>query len=286
MGGNYTVTPSKANRPPGSAGINTTDVIAIQRHFLILGVPLSGCRLVAADCASPVGITTGDVIAAQRYFLVLTTGIGNVGRYQFSPTSRTYTPLSGNQTGQDFSAVVFGDVATPFAFPRPGGPSGDAPEVAPPSLATVGAVELPSVSVNQSKSYFSLPVRTTQINAQSNLVGFQGDLTFDERVVTFQNEPVRAAGLTANNWNVSANVIPGNGPIRTLRISAYSNTFAPLSGSGTLFELNMTRVSKGAVGTRLTWAPAPDEFIFIDADLNTRTVGNVAPGGVNLTVQR
>jgi len=53
-----------------------------------------------------------------------------------------------------------------------------------------------------------------------------------------------------------------------------------------LFELNMTRVSKGAVGTQLSWAPAPDQFIFIDVDLNTRTVGNVAPGGVNLTMQR
>jgi len=105
-------------------------------------------------------------------------------------------------------------------------------------------------------------------------------------VVTFQSEPVRATGLTAGNWNVSANVLPGNGPIRTLRISAYSNNFAPLSGSGTLFELNMTRVSTGAIGTQLSWAPAPDQFIFIDADLNTRTVGSVAPGGVNVTAQR
>src|SRR5678815_1037427 len=217
-GGNYTVTPSKANRPPGSAGINTTDVIAIQRHFLLLGTPLSGCRLLAADCAAPVGITTGDVIATQRFFLVLSTGIGNVGRYSFTPANRTYTPLAGNQTAQNYSAIVFGDVSTPFANPRPGGPSGDAPEGAP-TLATVAAVEFPAVSIDQSKSYFSVPVRTTQIDAQSNLVGFQGDLTFDERVVSFQNEPVRAAGLTASNWNVSANVIPGNGPIRTLRIS-------------------------------------------------------------------
>jgi hypothetical protein len=30
----------------------------------------------------------------------------------------------------------------------------------------------------------------------------------------------------------------------------------------------------------LTWAPAPDQFIFIDADLKTQTVGNAAPGKV------
>ena len=117
VAGNYTVTPSKAARPAGSAGINTTDVVAIQRHFLLLGTPLSGCRLTAADCATPVGITTGDVIATQRYFLSYTTGIGNVGKYQFNPPSRSYTPLSSTQTGQNYDAIVFGDVATPFANP-------------------------------------------------------------------------------------------------------------------------------------------------------------------------
>src|SRR5204862_27366 len=38
FGGNYTVTPSKAIRPPGSSGINTTDVIAVQRHFLLISL--------------------------------------------------------------------------------------------------------------------------------------------------------------------------------------------------------------------------------------------------------
>src|SRR5216110_601640 len=40
-GGNYTVTPSKAALTPGSNGINTIDVIAIQRHYLNVGTPLS-----------------------------------------------------------------------------------------------------------------------------------------------------------------------------------------------------------------------------------------------------
>src|SRR5678816_1827205 len=93
-GGNYTVTPSKARRLVTQAGITTTDVLAIQRHFLGIGTPLSGCRLVAADCAAPGGITTGDVIACQRFFLQLSTGLGNVGIYNFSPVTRTYTPVS------------------------------------------------------------------------------------------------------------------------------------------------------------------------------------------------
>jgi len=123
-------------------------------------------------------------------------------------------------------------------------------------------------------------VTTTTINAGDKLVGFQGDFTFNERVVTFQSEPVQNAGLTAGNWNVSGNVLPGPGPIRTLRISAYSLDFTPLSGSGTLFELRINKVSTAAQGTQLLWAMPPDQFIFIDADLMTRKPGYSASGSV------
>ena len=111
-----TVTPTKAARLPGSAGINTTDVIAVQRHFLAISL-LTGCRLAAADCAAPAGITTADVIAIQRFFLGLTTGIGNVGKYSFTPASRSYSLLFSDQTAQNYDTIVFGDAATPFANP-------------------------------------------------------------------------------------------------------------------------------------------------------------------------
>ena len=115
-GGSYTVTPSKTARLPGSSGITTTDVLAVQRHYLGLSL-LTGCRLQAADCTPPVGITTADVIATQRFFLGLATGIGNVGKYSFTPQSLSYSPLTGNQATQNYNTIVFGDVASPFANP-------------------------------------------------------------------------------------------------------------------------------------------------------------------------
>lgn len=114
-GGSYTVTPSKAALAPGSAGITTVDVIGIQRHFLGLGTPLSGCRLTAANVNGINGVDTVDVIAVQRFFLGLSTGIANTGKYQFNPTSRSYSPLFTDQTGQNYDTLIFGDVASPFA---------------------------------------------------------------------------------------------------------------------------------------------------------------------------
>ena len=108
------MTPTKSALTPGSAGINTVDVIATQRHFLNLGTPLAGCRLMAADVNGDSLVNTVDVIAIQRFFLGLTTGIANVGKYQFSPANRTYPGVVTDQTGQNYDTLVFGDVASSF----------------------------------------------------------------------------------------------------------------------------------------------------------------------------
>jgi hypothetical protein len=123
-GGSYTVTPTKAAHAPGSAGINTVDVIAVQRHFLVLGTPLSGCRLTSANVNGDTMINTVDVIAIQRFFLGLTTGIGNAGKYQFTPASRSYPGIFTSQSGQNYDTLIFGDVASPFAD-RLDGPAQD-----------------------------------------------------------------------------------------------------------------------------------------------------------------
>ena len=83
-------------------------------HFLHLGTLLSGCRLIAADVNGINGVDTVDVIAIQRFFLVLSTGIANAGKYQFAPVNRSYPGLVSNQINQNYDTLVFGDVATPF----------------------------------------------------------------------------------------------------------------------------------------------------------------------------
>jgi hypothetical protein len=278
-GGTYTVTPTKTALAPGSAGINTVDVISTQQQFFTHF--LSGCRLTAADVNGDSAVNTVDVIAIQRFFLGLSTGIANVGKYQFSPASRTYPGAVSDQNGQDYDTLIFGDVATSFVY-LPGSPSQPATEVP----ATVVTLSLPNVAVDAFVTNFNVQVTTSLIAAKSKLVGFQGDVTFDESVVSFQSEPVQKAGLTAGNWNVSGNVLSGAGPIRTLRISAYSLDFTALSGSGTLFELRMSKVSKAAQGTQLLWAEPPDNFVFIDADLNTQKPVNAGPGSITQSGKR
>ena len=135
-GGTYTVTPTKSPLAAGSNGITTVDVIATQRHFLNLAVLPPGCRLTAADVNNDSIITTVDVIAIQRFFLGLTTGTANVGKYLFSPTSRVYTGVVSDQVGQNYDALIYGDISTPFVN-RPSGLPTDAPN------EVLGSRELP-----------------------------------------------------------------------------------------------------------------------------------------------
>jgi hypothetical protein len=294
-GGSYIVTPTKSPLTPGASGINIVDVVAVQRHFLNIALIPPGCRRTVADVNGDTVINVVDVVAIQRFSLGQSNGIANTGRYQFTPASRSYPGVVTDQTGQDYDTLVFGDIVSPFADrldgPSQTGVDDDGTSVSALSglntsaekvPVTISTLSLPNVAVDSLVTNFTVQVTTTDINAADKLVGFQGDFTFDERVVTFQSDPVQKAGITGGDWNVSGNVLPGTGPIRTLRILAYSNDFTPLSGSGTLFELRMTRVGKAAQGTQLIWAAPPDQFIFIDANLNSRELNNAAAGSVTL----
>jgi hypothetical protein len=47
------------------------------------------------------------------------------GNFQFTPENRSYPAAVTDQTGQNYDALIVGDVAFPFAD-RPDGPSQDA----------------------------------------------------------------------------------------------------------------------------------------------------------------
>lgn len=188
----------------------------------------------------------------------------------FTPTATataTFTP-----TATATATATFTPTATATAT---------ATATVPPCLAAT--ISLPIGTVTTAVTNFTQAVAASTLNGSDNLVGFQGDFTFDETIVTFQSPPVSGSGLTGTNWNVSGNIIPGGGPIRTLRISAFSNDFTPLSGSGVLFNLNLTRVSSTpGANTSLIWATSPNNFYFIDGDLKSHTPCSTPPGSITI----
>ena len=199
-----------------------------------------------------------------------------------------------NQQNQTFSNVSVllrgcGPIPTPTAtatvVPSPT-PTATATAAGTPALIKVFLpIDTFSTSVPTTTVIIE-PVTTTLIDNSTtqgtNLVGFQGDFTFDSAVIGFATSgvnapPVQRAGLTSDpNWNVSSNVLPGPGPtpgtLRILRVSAFMANFVPLNGFGTLFELRPFRVSSTCGATSpLVWRADPDNFFYIDDNLDIHT---------------
>ena len=112
-GGDYLVTPSHPAVPIASAGIDTLDVIAVQRHFLQIAL-LTGCALTAADVDENGVVNIADLVAIQRFFAAHPSGTANVGQYRFMPVNRDYPLLVIDQVNQDYGAIILGDVVGPF----------------------------------------------------------------------------------------------------------------------------------------------------------------------------
>jgi hypothetical protein len=289
--GNYTVTPSRAAIPAGSwAGITTSAVIRVQQHFL--GPPnpaLTGCGLAAADVNEDTAVNTIDATGIQQWVVILPLPASNkTGEWRFVPGNRMYnTGVTTNQTNQDYDAYVLGDVLnTGAAFPV-------APDrVTPPRLSGAGAtlanvikapsqarVSLPSTVIDASTGNFTVAVSVSKIAASEKLISFQGEFTFDSRVVGFQSRAVSPAGLTAGGGSLLANVL-GDGPIKTLRVSYVGS--ANLEGSGVLFNLNMVRVGKSGASTGLNWSGAPNHFFFVDQELRERAPVSLPQGNITI----
>ncbi len=157
------------------------------------------------------------------------------------------------------------------------------------SLVHAQTIALPTTNIFRSTTNVSLPVVTSTIDPTNNFIGFRGEFTFDETVVTFQDPPVSGAGMTAgNNWIVSGIVLPEKGPIRTLSVVISSNDATPLSGEGTLFSLNLIRVSQVLGATSfLFWTvgPPPDDLVFIDGKLNLHPPDNAVDGSLTVALE-
>ncbi len=117
--GPYTVTPSKTGG--NNNAINSFDAARIATH--VAGTTLlTGNQLVAADVSGNGFIQSFDAAQIARFVTSLPP-YGNTGTWKFftvssvpfppgtTPTSRTYSSLTSNLAGEDYTAILMGDVS-------------------------------------------------------------------------------------------------------------------------------------------------------------------------------
>ena len=125
--GEYTARPWKnAERSPGA--ITSLDAAMIAQ-FVSAVIQFSPAQRMAADVSGNGEITTFDAALVQRY----ATGLSEArlaGVWKFLPASRIYQGVTEDVSGQDYQAVLMGDVSQNWTAP-PSLPS-PSPTVYPP----------------------------------------------------------------------------------------------------------------------------------------------------------
>jgi hypothetical protein len=105
-GGSYTVTPSKTG---DVNGINSLDATRIQQHLVEL-ITLSPAQLIAADVTNNGVVSSIDAARLQQY-LVGIQSAQIAGQWKFMPVNRQYNSVTGNLTGENYQAVLVGEVS-------------------------------------------------------------------------------------------------------------------------------------------------------------------------------
>jgi hypothetical protein len=105
----YVLTPSKSDT---ANGISAYDASLVLQHA-------AGLITLAGDAATAADVNRSGLISSMDASYILQRAVGLIGLpfpgagvvWLFSPTSRSYPDLSADQTGQDFTAVLLGDVS-------------------------------------------------------------------------------------------------------------------------------------------------------------------------------
>jgi uncharacterized protein (TIGR03437 family) len=259
-GGPYTLTPTKTG---DANGITSFDAAQIAQHVVGI-ITLNSCQQAAADTSGNGEITSFDAAFIAQYVVGITNPDNRTGTWKFVPPSRAYTSLNGNQTAQNFDAVLVGELTGNWMA---GGGNVllagqsllDKRDLSPAQVA----ISLPQIAAATGSSV-TIPITAGDLTGR-NFISFDFDLTYDASVLQAQSSPTDATDTLARNLTITANATPGR-----LRVSAFGAQ--AMSGAGTLLKLKFNVTGASGTGTALTW----QQFIF-----NETPQTNLVNGRVN-----
>jgi hypothetical protein len=103
--GSYTVTPTKTG---GVNGITSFDAARIAQHVAGVAI-LTGNQFLVADVSDNCQLSSFDAAQLARY-VIGSAPFGSTGTWKFVPVNRSYASVTGNAAGEDFVALLMGDV--------------------------------------------------------------------------------------------------------------------------------------------------------------------------------
>jgi N-acetylneuraminic acid mutarotase len=231
--GSYTVTVTKTG---GQNGITSFDAAKIAQH--VAGIsPLTGNQLSVADVSGNGIVSSFDAANIAKY-VVASPPYGITGNWRFSPVSRNYPSVTTTIAGEDYTALLFGEVSGNWtntgARPIGSGQWQSTVEEGEPEGSI--AVNVPQL-VTPADTEIIIPV-AVQGAADKGIISYEFDLRYDPSVMQPQADPADLAGTVSRGLSVVTNAIePG-----LLRVVVYGAM--PISNDGVLLNLRFMAVGK------------------------------------------
>jgi N-acetylneuraminic acid mutarotase len=248
--GPYTVTPSKGGAV--NSAITSFDAARIAQHAAGINV-LTATQRTVADVSGNGSVSSFDAGQVAK-FVVGVAPFGTTGSWLFSPPNRNYQSIGSVITGEDYSALLMGEVSGNWT--NTGARQSGNKQFAVERASTKGiTVRVPKI-VTVAGSDVTIPVGV-QGTAGKGIISYQFDLRYDASVLLPAAVPVDLAGTLSRNMSAVFNANE-RGRIRVVVYGA-----APLGSGVILLKLKFTSV--GAVGSEspLTW----DGFMVNESDV-------------------
>lgn len=239
--GAYTMTASKPSE--STTAISSFDAALVARH-VSGSTPLSGSQLAVADVSNNGDISSFDASQIVRYVISLPPH-GTTGTWKFLPASRDYPFITSSVAGEDYSALLMGEVSGNWT--NNGTRSSNGPER---SIF----VNMPRITTS-AEGEILVPIFAHGI-AHHGVISYEFDLRYDPEVIQPQTVPFDLTGTVSNGLTAAANVAkPG-----MLRVAVYGPM--PIESNGVLLNLRFTAVGNSGSVTPLSW----DRFVFNEGD--------------------
>lgn len=251
--GAYTITPSKIGGHNNA--ISSFDAALISQH--VVGPPLphlGGNQLLVADVSGNGEISSFDA-AEVAHYVVSNSPSGNSGNWIFNPASYFHAAVNSSVSGEDYSALLMGEVSGNWLNGESRSACGSANSI------TVSAPQM-TLKPNQQ---IVIPVEA-QGTANKGIISYEFDLRYDPSVIMPDAIPTDVSDTISRDLSTVVNSAePG-----LLRVAVYGPN--PIAGNGILLNLRFVTVGTIGPGSPLIW----ERFMFNEGKpCVTATAGQV-----------
>ena len=232
--GSYTITPSKSETR--NVAINSFDAAMIIQ-YVTGAITLDPAQQIVADVSGNGIIQSFDAANIASY-VVSGSFSGLTGNWIFGPVNRTYSSVTGNLTGEDYTALLMGEVSGNWVN------SGTLPYNDGESKRNI-AVNLPHLMIPAGDDVV-IPIDVNGIG-DAQIISYEFDLRYDPSVILPQADPIDITGTISGDLSFVVNAEEWG----LLRVAVYGPT--PLVGNGILLNLKFNSVGTPGSSSQVLW---------------------------------